>query len=295
VFGSDGNLYVSIYNHGKISRYNGVTGAYMGDLDTLNLGSLQNPVWLMSGPEGYLYAGSVGGAVKRYNVTTGAFIDDFATGGGLTNPGGMAFGPDGNLYVNHGTTNSVKRYDGVTGTYMDDFIPSGSGGLNYNQDIAFWPPPSFTPKPPVTVSGTVTLQGLVPTAPAQPLVFTFRSGAGRDMVYTADVLSGGTFSFKRLPARHYTLHVQGSRYLAANVSVDATNGDVSNVSVTLLTGDINSDNKIGIADLGLLADAFHSTSSNGNWNPYADLNGDGQVDVTDLGLLADNFGRKGDL
>jgi hypothetical protein len=66
------------------------------------------------------------------------------------------------------------------------------------------------------------------------------------------------------------------------------------VSVTLLPGDINGDNRVGIADLGLLADAFHSISSDGSWNPFADLNGDGQVDLTDLGLLAQNFGRKGD-
>ena len=55
--------------------------------------------------------------VLRYDGTTGAFIDVFASGGGLeiSLPEGLALGPDGNLYVGSFFTNGVLRYDGTTG------------------------------------------------------------------------------------------------------------------------------------------------------------------------------------
>ena len=56
------------------------------------------------GPDGNLYisGGTFGGnlGVRRYNPTTGAFIDFFAnTGSDLYVPIGITFGPDNNLYV----------------------------------------------------------------------------------------------------------------------------------------------------------------------------------------------------
>ena len=42
--------------------------------------------------------------VLRYDGKTGAFVDTFASGGGLDRPAGLAFGPDNNLYVSSGTT-----------------------------------------------------------------------------------------------------------------------------------------------------------------------------------------------
>jgi hypothetical protein len=56
------------------------------------------------GPDGNLYVsgGTFGGnlGVRRYDSTTGAFIDFFAnTGSDLYVPIGITFGPDNNLYV----------------------------------------------------------------------------------------------------------------------------------------------------------------------------------------------------
>ena len=64
----------------------------------------------------------------RYNGTTGAFIDNFVPSGsgGLSNPFGLTFGPDGNLYVACNCTNGVLRYNGNTGAFMGPFA---SGGL----------------------------------------------------------------------------------------------------------------------------------------------------------------------
>jgi VCBS repeat-containing protein len=51
------------------------------------------------------------------------FIDDFvaARGGMIAEPFGVAFGPDGNLYVGHHGLGVVKRFDGLTGQFMGVF------------------------------------------------------------------------------------------------------------------------------------------------------------------------------
>jgi streptogramin lyase len=46
---------------------------------------------------------------------TGQFLSVFASGGGLVNPVGATFGPDGHLYVASANTNQVLRFDGSTG------------------------------------------------------------------------------------------------------------------------------------------------------------------------------------
>jgi hypothetical protein len=57
-----------------------------------------------------------------------------------------------------------------------------------------------------------------------------------------------------------------------------------------LTGDINGDGVVNLADLLILAAAFGSEPGDTNWNPACDFNGDGQVDVSDLLMLAENWG-----
>ena len=83
--------------------------------------------------------------VLRYDGTTGAFIDAFVTAGsgGLNNPYGILFGPDGNLYVASDGNKKVKRYDGTTGAFIDNFVPAGSGGLNKPYDLLFGPDGNF--------------------------------------------------------------------------------------------------------------------------------------------------------
>lgn len=82
----------------------------------------------------------VGGEVKRFNGRTGAFIDDFASGSGLTHPAGLVIGPDGNLYVSSEDSHTIIRYDGRTGQFMDNFVTQErNGGLNSPHGLAFGP------------------------------------------------------------------------------------------------------------------------------------------------------------
>lgn len=47
--------------------------------------------------------------------------------GGLSSPHGLAFGPDGNLYVASFDTHQVLRYDSISGDFIDVFVASGNG------------------------------------------------------------------------------------------------------------------------------------------------------------------------
>lgn len=49
--------------------------------------------------------------------------------GGLMAPEGLAFGPNGNLFVSNAGSNSVLEYDGTTGAFVTTFVAPGSGGL----------------------------------------------------------------------------------------------------------------------------------------------------------------------
>ena len=92
---------------------------------------------------GNLYAVSQGSnEVKRYDGRTGAFIDTFAAGAGISGPFDLTFGPDGNLYLSC-ASNRIKRFNGTTGAFIDTFVASGSGGLRSPQDLLF--SPSVTP------------------------------------------------------------------------------------------------------------------------------------------------------
>lgn len=64
------------------------------------------------------------GRITKYNATTGAYIEDFATVSG--GPTRMKIGPDNLLYVLQwsNTDNKVKRYQ-LDGTFVDEFTSAG--------------------------------------------------------------------------------------------------------------------------------------------------------------------------
>ncbi len=146
IFGQDGNLYVADHTSagGRVVRFDGTTGAYMGDFVALGSGGLSKPTAAVFGPDSNddghldLYVGSFGtDSILHYDGTSGAFLGAFVASGsgGLAGPGGMSFGPDGNLYVAryYSDQPAVLRFQGPGGTapgaFIDTFIPPGSGGM----------------------------------------------------------------------------------------------------------------------------------------------------------------------
>jgi DNA-binding beta-propeller fold protein YncE len=125
-----------VANGGSILAYSTSPAAPLGDF--VPSGPLVSK-GLAYGPDGNLYvtAGSdATGGVYRFNGRTGAYIDEFASTGGI--PFGLTFGAGG-LYVANYSNNDVQRFDATTGASLGTFVAAGSGGLSAPRDLTFGP------------------------------------------------------------------------------------------------------------------------------------------------------------
>jgi len=137
--------------------YDGLTGAFVKPLVQDNpatvadeTGGLIRPYGLAIGPDGLLYVSSFrSDKILRYNATTGAFVDVFASGNGTVNglngPNGLLFAPDGSLYVT--TQGSVA---------------DGTGGITFQFNSQILRYASLTPgtAPTVVATPSPSLEGL---------------------------------------------------------------------------------------------------------------------------------------
>jgi len=151
LFHNDGLAYVSMYASGSIDRFNATTGAFVDVFAT----GLSNPTGIIFSSDGGLLVSSANGHVVKFAGGTGALIGNFITQDGtnvMSNPGDLHFGPNNDLFVTHGVTDTVKRFSSTaTNTFLGDFFPSGSGGIDYQADFIFnqdfGPGPCPVPEP----------------------------------------------------------------------------------------------------------------------------------------------------
>jgi sugar lactone lactonase YvrE len=114
VFGADGALYVASFSQDRVLRYDGATGALIGEFVAPGSGALDGPDAGMGfGPDGRLYVPSFNNdRVLRYEADTGAFVDAFVVAAeGLSRPRMLRWRGDGLLYVTSWGNNRVLRFD----------------------------------------------------------------------------------------------------------------------------------------------------------------------------------------
>jgi DNA-binding beta-propeller fold protein YncE len=126
--------------HTAVLRFNEANGAYLSEFSVESEGFYGIAI----GPDHHAYVtgNTLGyGEVLRFNPA-GAFMGKFASRN-LTVPGGLKFGPDGNLYAtsivfpDYANRGQVLRYNGTNGNFIDAFIPPASGGLSTPFDLLF--------------------------------------------------------------------------------------------------------------------------------------------------------------
>ena len=120
----------------------------------------------------------------------------------------------------------------------------------------------------------------------------------------------GAFALTQVPVGSYSLFAKSFHYLRGRVTRDSvvvTNAsgvlpvtfrwisvDSSSIVPELRGGDGNDDNRIDLADFGLLAAHFGSSGFvTGSLAWRADFNGDGVVNLADFALIQSNFGEIG--
>ena len=188
---------------------------------------------------------------------------------------GIGFDPDG-LKLNGGTTPTVALLSGsiaVNHGGVANVPVTDQRGIARPQGASADTGAFETAQ---VVSGTLTFQGIASTAPAQPTDFTLRPVSGNPLLYRANVAANGTFLLLGIPAGSYTLHIKGGRYLAKNLTVNLTSGNVGGATVLLKAGDANDDDAVDIADLLLVISHYNQVQGSAGYLEAGDFNLDGK-------------------
>lgn len=128
-------------------------GAFVDDLS----GTSFNPITF--GPDGNLYTATGSGtgynSIRRYNGTTGAFMDTFVPAGRINGVRDIVF-RGGFMYVASTYTSEVLRYNASTGAFVDVFVTAKSGGIDNPDGMAFGPDANNDGVPELYVTGLIS-------------------------------------------------------------------------------------------------------------------------------------------
>ena len=283
---------------GTINVYGGTANPILASGGVANFHGGSGGPDCFPGSVGNIYGGSVsgnneGGILNYYGGSIGAILT--IGGNGTTNfYGGAIKGP---LYYNSGAVNFYGRgliYDTVnnvvTGTLRD--------GTTVNCPVVTFGMSAvinLINDPPASVSGILRFDELTVNAPPQNATFTFRPANGAASVsQTIAVSPFGSFTVPNLPRQAGVLHIKPERFLAVNVPIDLSGGDVSGLNAILEPGDANNDNACDVLDFGILVNAYGAKSSDPGYDAACDFNGDNRVDIVDFGILVNAYGSQGD-
>lgn len=236
----------------NIVEFDEITGDFLGEFIAPFEG-FESPDTFAYGPDGNLYISSgttpETSAIYRFDPTTGALIDAFATSDSLLRPYGLAFGPDDNLYVSSFLSDEILRYDGSTGAFIDVFA-AGDGvdaaGLNGPNGLLFGPDGDLY----VTTQGSVAVEGEAVFDfgfPSQVLRYDIETGLGEVFVPQPEPFpsSFGFVSFLGLAVGPEDGDLYVSDFANGLRRYDFATGTELQVYDTNYTGTVPSSNFIG--------------------------------------------------
>ena len=140
----DGSVYVADSGGGQVLRYSSTGGPEPGQDNSGAVfiphgsGGLLQPIGIAFGPDGNIYVcdtgaipfGYTGGAVRKYDGSSGTPLGVFASGGNFNTPSSIVFGPDNNLYVSNDLRGNILRFNRSTGAPLPS---AGNGGAVFGK------------------------------------------------------------------------------------------------------------------------------------------------------------------
>ncbi len=131
--GANGSLlYVanSSYSGSNVFNIDSISaGGGVNTITSLSGGANAQPAALTVDSVGNLYVALMGGTIDK--ITTGGTVTQFANVGSSSAPDGLAFGPNGNLYVSNYNTGIIDQIINGTATLFASGL-SGPGGLAFD-------------------------------------------------------------------------------------------------------------------------------------------------------------------
>jgi len=145
-----------------------------------------------------------------------------------------------------------------------------------------------------SISGTIAMDSGFPST--VPVIVELRDAGGAKLVRTIKhVGAANEYVLDGVAPGTYTVAFKGVNTVAQVVTgVTVTSADVTGVNATLLVGDIDGDNFIGLTDFARWKAANNTSPGAGAWNVRADLDGDNYVGLTDFAKWKRNNNVSGD-
>lgn len=147
------------------------------------------------------------------------------------------------------------------------------------------------------INGKITLESYLGDVTQVPIDIVIKDGENNDVqTETINLEADGSFSFPTtLPDGTYRLLAKASHWLKRSVAdVAISGGGVTIDPFSLINGDIDGDNNVGLLDYDAFSLAYDSFPGAENWNPEADLDGSDDVTLLDYDIFSENFDKAGD-
>jgi hypothetical protein len=164
------------------------------------------------------------------------------------------------------------------------------GGTVFNFDVLA-PPPGFE------VQAQVVLSDYVPPLSTKPVSVQVLERGSQNVLESHEVQTDdeGRFKLQTNRTGRYDVRVDAETWLPKRLqAVEFRAEGVYGLVTTLLNGDINQDNRVGVQDYLALVAAYGSAEGDAEYTLAVDLNKDGKIGSADFLILVSNYGKVGD-